>query len=74
MRSAIFHCLYDGDDCEKHGSFGLVPVVGYGLSELHTCIRFNSTKIVARRVGDEYGLSISFLLPANVSSVIKVND
>ena len=76
----IFHCLFENQDCQLVGSFEKMIVVGKGNSNELYCIRFNGGRkskkkklVPVSKTGSDYGVSVSFLIPDEVSES-KMNN
>jgi len=70
---AIFNCEFNAADCRIDEMFSFVRVLGKGTSSLRYCTRFNGksnktiiTLLSSNKIGYDYGLSVSFLVPDHV--------
>jgi len=70
--TAIFECKFNGKTCLLNEMFARVNVVGKGTTSVRYCIRFNgrvnatSQLLSINKIGYDYGLSVSFLVPDEV--------
>jgi hypothetical protein len=78
---SVFHCTFNNQDCQLFGGLTPVLVVGKGTSTPHYCLRFNGRRTgddapvaAVNKIGKDFGLSISFLLPNDVLlSIYRLN-
>ncbi len=73
VTKAIFDCKFNGKDCQIDKMFSQVKVIGKGTTSKRYCIRFNgkinssSELLTVNKIGYDYGLSVSFLVPDKVN-------
>ncbi len=69
INEAIVNCAFNQKKCNITHDFKQVIVLGNGLDGVYYCTRFNgkSSDLRIRNVGLDYGLTISFLVPPDVS-------